>query len=231
MIQLVLIRHGQSVWNKENRFTGWTDVDLSEQGVEEAKAAGRKLKEAGFTFDTAHTSYLKRAIKTLWLVLDEMNLNWIEEQKTWRLNERHYGDLQGSNKAEKAAEFGEEQVHIWRRSFDIAPPALALSDPRHPKNDPRYAHLSPEHLPATESLKDTVERFLPYWNAEIAPALRAGKKVIVAAHGNSLRALVKHLDGLSDEAITELNIPTGTPLIYELDDESLKPLRSYYLGE
>jgi len=225
---LVLIRHGQSAWNLENRFTGWTDVDLSPAGVEEARTAGRLLRDAGHVFDLAHTSLLQRAIKTLHHVLDEMGLLWIPVEKSWRLNERHYGALQGLNKAETAARHGEAQTKIWRRSYDIAPPPLAPDDPRHPRNDPRYAALRPEELPLTECLKDTVARFLPWWHERIAPELRGGKRVLVVAHGNSLRALVKYLDGISDTDIIELNIPTGVPLAYELD-ENLRPLRSGYL--
>lgn len=231
MIKLVLLRHGQSLWNKENKFTGWTDVDLTEQGITEAKSAGQILKKAGFTFDLAYTSYQTRAIKTLHLTLEEMEELWIEERKSWRLNERHYGALQGFNKKEKAQEVGEEQVHIWRRSFATPPPALSQDDPRHPKNDPRYAALTPEQLPESESLKDTIERVLPYWEQAIVPSLKAGKKIILSAHGNSLRALVKHLDQISDEDIPNLSIPTGKPLIYELDENTLMPLRSYYLTE
>lgn len=228
MIKLVLLRHGQSVWNKENKFTGWTDVDLSEQGIEEAKTAGKRLKDEGYTFDLTYTSYLKRAIKTLWLALEEMDLHWLPVQKTWRLNERHYGALQGFNKAEKAQEVGEEQVHIWRRSFDTAPPALEEDDDRFPGKDLRYQDLNDADIPRTESLKDTIDRFLPYWKEEIVPQLKAGKRLLIAAHGNSLRALVKHLDNISDEEIPKLNIPTGVPLVYELD-ENLKPIQSYYL--
>src|SRR5208283_1073233 len=230
MIKLVLLRHGESVWNKENRFTGWTDVDLSEKGIEEAKKAGLILKDSGFDFDAAYTSVLKRAIRTLWIVLDEMDLMWIPVYRSWRLNERHYGALQGLNKSETAAKFGEEQVKIWRRSYDIPPPALTPDDPRYPGHDPRYKDLTAQELPLTECLKDTVNRFLPYWHATIAPAVRSGKRVLIAAHGNSLRALVKYLDEESDEAIVELNIPTGQPLVYELDSE-LKPIRHYYLGD
>ena len=230
MRQLVLLRHGESAWNKENRFTGWTDVDLTEQGVAEAESAGRVLKEKGFVFDVAHTSVLKRAIRTLWLVLDEMDLMWIPVYRSWRLNERHYGALQGLNKAETAAKFGDEQVLIWRRSYDVPPPALEPSDPRHPGSDPRYAHLSAAELPLTECLKDTVARFLPYWHEAIAPNVIAGQRVLVAAHGNSLRALVKFLDNVGDAEIVGLNIPTGIPLVYELADD-LKPLRHYYLGD
>jgi 2,3-bisphosphoglycerate-dependent phosphoglycerate mutase len=230
MRQLVLLRHGESAWNKENRFTGWTDVDLTEQGVAEAKSAGRVLKENGFVFDVAHTSVLKRAIRTLWIVLDEMDLMWIPVHRSWRLNERHYGALQGLNKAETAAKFGDAQVLIWRRSYDVPPPPLQPSDPRHPGSDPRYAQLSPAELPLTECLKDTVARFLPYWHEVIAPSVKAGQRVIIAAHGNSLRALVKYLDNVGDAEIVGLNIPTGIPLVYELADD-LKPLRHYYLGD
>jgi 2,3-bisphosphoglycerate-dependent phosphoglycerate mutase len=230
MRQLVLLRHGESTWNRENRFTGWTDVDLTEQGVAEARSAGRALRENGFVFDVAHTSVLKRAIRTLWIVLDEMDLMWIPVYRSWRLNERHYGALQGLNKAETAAKFGDQQVLLWRRSYDVPPPALEPSDPRHPGMDPRYARLDPAELPLTECLKDTVARFLPYWRETIAPSVAAGQKVIVAAHGNSLRALVKYLDGIGDAEIVGLNIPTGIPLVYELTDD-LKPLRHYYLGD
>jgi 2,3-bisphosphoglycerate-dependent phosphoglycerate mutase len=230
MYQLVLLRHGESDWNKSNRFTGWTDVGLSDKGVEEAREAGRLLKAEGFRFDVAYTSVLKRAIKTLWLALEEMDQMWIPVINSWRLNERHYGALQGLNKAETAEEFGEAQVKIWRRSYDTPPPALEESDPRHPKNDPRYATLPPEDLPRTESLKDTVARFLPYWHGTIAPDIRSGRRVVIAAHGNSLRALVKHLDGISDEEIVGLNIPTGIPLVYQLD-ANLKPAGSRYLGD
>jgi len=230
MHKLVLLRHGESIWNRENRFTGWTDVDLSERGREEAREAGRVLKAEGFGFDLAFTSVLKRAIRTLWIALDEMDLMWITVRNAWRLNERHYGALQGLNKAETAARFGEQQVKIWRRSYDIPPPALETSDPRCPGHDPRYASLSPGELPLTECLKDTVARFLPLWNASIAPEVAAGKRVIIAAHGNSLRALVKYLDQVSDQDIVELNIPTGIPLVYELD-ASLRPLHRQYLGD
>lgn len=230
MYTLVLIRHGESQWNKENRFTGWKDVDLSEKGRQEAAEGGRQLKADGFTFDVAYTSVLKRAIRTLWLVLDEMDLMWIPVHRRWRLNERHYGALQGLDKGETAQKFGEEQVKIWRRSYDIPPPALDPSDERYPGNDPRYAELSKEELPLTECLKDTVARFLPLWNDEIAPMVKSGKRVLIAAHGNSLRALVKYLDNLSEEQILGLNIPTGIPLVYELDAD-LKPIRSYYLGD
>ncbi len=230
MIKLTLLRHGQSEWNKENRFTGWTDVPLSAQGVEEAKTAGRLLTEEGFAFDIAYTSVLKRAIKTLWLALEEMDRMWIPVHRHWRLNERHYGALQGLNKAETAARHGDEQVKIWRRSYDIPPPPLTADDPRFPGRDPRYAGLGSGDLPLSECLKDTVDRFLPYWRDVIAPSVKAGKRVVIAAHGNSLRALVKYLDDVSDEAILGLNIPTGIPLIYELD-ENLKPIRHYYLGD
>jgi 2,3-bisphosphoglycerate-dependent phosphoglycerate mutase len=230
MYKVVLLRHGQSTWNKENRFTGWTDVDLSDQGVAEAGEAGRLLKEGGYVFDLAFTSVLKRAIKTLYRALDEMDLLWIPVTKHWRLNERHYGALQGLDKAETAAKHGEAQVKIWRRSYDIPPPPLAADDERNPGRDPRYAGLDRKDLPLSESLKDTVDRFLPYWHEAIAPAVKSGKRVIVAAHGNSLRALVKYLDGVSDQDIVELNIPTGIPLVYELS-EDLKPLRHYYLGD
>lgn len=230
MYKLVLLRHGESTWNKENRFTGWTDVDLSPRGREEALEAGRVLHAEGFTFDVAYTSVLKRAIRTLWIVLDEMDLMWIPVLRSWRLNERHYGALQGLNKAETAAQFGEEQVKIWRRSYDIRPPALTPEDERYPGRDPRYASLSPEELPLTECLKDTVARFLPLWHETIAPAVRSGRRVLIAAHGNSLRALVKYLDNVSDQDIVELNIPTGIPLLYELDAE-LRPLDRRYLGD
>ncbi len=230
MYKLVLIRHGESTWNKENRFTGWTDVDLSEKGVGEAKDGGRVLKEQGYTFDIAYTSVLKRAIRTLWLVLDEMDLMWIPVVRDWRLNERHYGALQGLNKSETAEKFGEDQVKIWRRSYDIPPPSLEKSDPRWPGHDARYKGLGEDQLPLTECLKDTVERFLPLWHDVIAPVVRSDKKVLIAAHGNSLRALVKYLDNVSDQDIVGLNIPTGMPLVYELDAD-LKPIRSYYLGD
>jgi len=230
MHEVVLLRHGESIWNKANLFTGWTDVDLSEKGKEEAAEAGRVLKEQGFSFDIAFTSVLKRAIRTLWIVLDEMDLMWIRVVRDWRLNERHYGALQGLNKAETAARYGEEQVKIWRRSYDIPPPALEENDPRHPGRDPRYKSLTKDQLPLTECLKDTVARFLPCWQERIAPAIRTGKRVLIAAHGNSLRALVKYLDNVPDQEIVELNIPTGMPLVYELDD-GLKPLRHHYLGD
>jgi 2,3-bisphosphoglycerate-dependent phosphoglycerate mutase len=228
--KLVLLRHGQSVWNLENLFTGWTDVDLSEQGRAEALEAGRLLRTEGYGFDMAFTSVLKRAIRTLWIVLDDMDLMWIPVERYWQLNERHYGALQGLNKAETTAKYGAEQVQIWRRSYDIAPPPLAPDDRRHPQFDPRYATLVPAELPATESLKDTLARVLPVWERAIAPRVRHGVRVLIAAHGNSLRALVKMLDGMSDEAITELNIPTGIPLVYELDDD-LRAQQHYYLGD
>ena len=230
MHKLVLVRHGESDWNKQNRFTGWTDVDLSGKGKEEAKEGGEVLKREGYTFDVAYTSVLKRAIRTLWIVLDEMDLMWIPVDRSWRLNERHYGALQGLNKAETAAKIGEAQVKIWRRSYDIPPPVLTPEDERYPGNDPRYASLTKEELPLTECLKDTVARFLPLWHETIAPAVKSGQKVLVAAHGNSLRALIKYLDNVSEEAIVELNVPTGMPLVYELDGD-LKPIRSYYLGD
>jgi len=230
MKRLVLLRHGESVWNKENRFTGWTDVGLSEKGVQEAHEAAQSLSEGGYSFDVAFTSVLKRAIQTLWVVLEDMDLMWITVHRSWRLNERHYGALQGLNKAEMAEQFGEAQVKIWRRSYDIRPPALTPEDERYPGNDPRYAKLAKDDVPFTECLKDTVARFLPYWNETIAPAVRRGERVLIAAHGNSLRALVKHLDHVGDQEIVELNIPTGIPLVYDLDDD-LKPLRSFYLGD
>ena len=230
MHQLVLLRHGESVWNKENRFTGWTDVDLSKAGIAEAVEAGKRLKAEGSTIDVAFTSVLKRAIRTLWLALDEMDLMWIPVHRSWRLNERHYGALQGLDKAETAARHSEEQVLLWRRGYAVQPPPLERSDARFPGNDPRYADLTPDQLPFTESLADNVARFLPYWETDIAPAIKSGKRVLIAAHGNSLRALVKHLDGISDEDIPELNIPTGIPLVYELDDD-LKPLGHRYLGD
>ncbi|HEY8252381.1 MAG TPA: 2,3-diphosphoglycerate-dependent phosphoglycerate mutase [Burkholderiales bacterium] len=227
MRKLVLLRHGESDWNRENRFTGWTDVDLSEKGTGEARAAGKLLKAEGYAFDLAHTSVLRRAIRTLWLALDELGQMWLPVEKSWRLNERHYGALQGLNKAEMAAKFGEQQVLVWRRSYDTPPPELDRADPRYEGNDARYAGVK---VPLTECLKDTVARVVPYWQSSIAPAVRAGKRVLIAAHGNSLRALVKHLDGISDEKIVEKNIPTGIPLVYELD-HALKPARSYYLGD
>ena len=228
--QVVLLRHGESVWNKANRFTGWTDVDLSESGSAEGQAAGRGLKEHGLTFDVAYTSVLKRAIRTLWLVLDEMDLMWIPVHRDWRLNERHYGALQGLNKTETAQKFGETQVKLWRRSYDIRPPALAEKDPRHPRHDARYRELSQTEIPATECLQDTLTRFLPCWHDCIMPVVCSGKRVLIVAHGNSLRALVKYLDGVSDADIVELNIPTGIPLVYELD-AALKPIRHYDLGD
>jgi len=228
--KVVLLRHGFSTWNQENRFTGWTDVDLSEKGRTEAAEAGRLLKEGGYVFDVAFTSVLKRAIRTLWTTLDILDLMWIPVTKNWRLNERHYGALQGLNKAETAAKHGDAQVKIWRRSYDIPPPELTRDDERHSGRDPRYANLRPEEVPLTESLKDTVARFLPYWHETIAPAVKSGQRVIIAAHGNSLRALVKYLDNVPDDEIVELNIPTGIPLVYELDD-ALKPIRHYYLGD
>lgn len=230
MYKLVLVRHGQSTWNLENRFTGWTDVGLTDLGREEAHEAGKLLREGGYVFDVAYTSVLRRAIQTLWIVLEELNLEWIPVTNAWQLNERHYGALQGLNKAETAQKFGEAQVKLWRRSYDVPPPALELDDERHPRFDPRYASLTPEQLPATESLKITLERVLPYWHRTLSPVINSGKRVIVGAHGNSIRALVKYLDNISDAEITELNIPTGLPLVYELDDD-LKPIKSYYLGD
>jgi 2,3-bisphosphoglycerate-dependent phosphoglycerate mutase len=230
MYKLVLIRHGESEWNKLNLFTGWTDVDLTEKGINEAINSGKLLNEQGFKFDVAYTSVLKRAIRTLWYVMDEMDLMWIPVIRDWRLNERHYGALQGLNKAETAAKYGDEQVKIWRRSYDTRPPALDESDSRFPGHDPRYKSIPKDELPLTECLKDTVARFLPLWNDEIAPQVKAGKKVVIVAHGNSLRALVKHLDKVSEEEIISLNIPTGVPLVYELD-ENLEPLKHYYLGD
>jgi 2,3-bisphosphoglycerate-dependent phosphoglycerate mutase len=228
--KLVLVRHGESSWNKENRFTGWTDVELSEKGRQEALEGGQVLKREGYVFDVAYTSVLKRAIRTLWTILDEMDLMWIPVHRSWRLNERHYGALQGLNKAETAAKFGEDQVKIWRRSYDIPPPPLTADDPRYPGHDPRYRNLTPQELPLTECLKDTVARFLPLWHETIAPKIQSGQRVVIAAHGNSLRALVKYLDNVSEADIVELNIPTGMPLVYELDDD-LKPLNRYYLGD
>jgi 2,3-bisphosphoglycerate-dependent phosphoglycerate mutase len=230
MYKLVLLRHGQSTWNRENRFTGWTDVDLSDRGREEAREAGRLLKEGGYVFDLAYTSVLKRAIRTLGIALDQLDLLWIPVVKSWRLNERHYGALQGLNKAETAAKHGEAQTKIWRRSYDIPPPPLAPDDERHPARDPRYATLRPDELPLTETLKDTVARFLPYWHDTIVPTIKSGQRVLIAAHGNSLRALVKYLDNISESEIVELNIPTGIPLVYELTDD-LTPIRHYYLGD
>jgi 2,3-bisphosphoglycerate-dependent phosphoglycerate mutase len=229
MTKLVLVRHGESTWNMENRFTGWTDVDLSDQGKQEARKAGRVLKEEGFIFDAAYTSVLKRAVRTLWIITDEMDLMWIPVYSSWRLNERHYGALQGLNKAETADKYGEEQVFIWRRSYDIRPPALTKDDERFPGRDPRYRDLTPTEVPLTESLKDTVARFMPYWYETLAPALKSGKKLIISAHGNSLRALVKYLDRIPDSDIAGLNIPTGIPLVYELDSD-LRPIKHYYLG-
>jgi len=230
MIKLVLLRHGESNWNRENRFTGWTDVDLSEKGLGEARKAGRVLKEEGFAFDVAYTSVLKRAIRTLWITLEEMDRMWIPQHKTWRLNERHYGALQGLNKAEMAQKYGEEQVLVWRRSYDIRPPELDKGDERYPGREEKYAGMDEKDIPLAESLKDTVDRFLPYWNEVIAPELKMGKRAIIAAHGNSLRALIKHLDKMPEEEIIRLNLPTGIPLVYELDEE-LVPLRKYYLGD
>ena len=230
MRKLVLLRHGESDWNRENRFTGWTDVDLTEKGCEEARAAGQLIKNEGLDFDLTFTSVLKRAIRTLWIALDELDMMWIPVHRSWRLNERHYGALQGLNKAETAAKFGDEQVKIWRRSYDTPPPALEAGDPRCERSDPRYAGLAAGEVPLTECLKDTVARVLPYWNDTLAPAIRAGQRLLISAHGNSIRALVKYLDGISDDAIVGLNIPNGIPLVYELD-ASLKPMRSYYLGD
>jgi 2,3-bisphosphoglycerate-dependent phosphoglycerate mutase len=230
MKTLVLLRHGESAWNLENRFTGWTDVDLTAKGIAEAHEAARLLREGGYTFDLCFTSVLKRAIRTLWIVLDDMDLMWLTVHKSWRLNERHYGDLQGLNKAETAARFGEKQVLVWRRSYADPPPLLKTDDPRYPGHDRRYADVPREQLPLTESLKDTVARFLPYWHERIVPEVRAGRRVVIAAHGNSLRALVKYLDGVSEEEIVGLNIPTGIPLIYELQDD-LRPIRHFYLGD
>jgi 2,3-bisphosphoglycerate-dependent phosphoglycerate mutase len=230
MIKLVLLRHGESTWNLENRFTGWTDVDLTEQGLREAHQAGKLLREGGYRFDLAHTSVLKRAIRTLWITLDEMDLMWIPVYRSWRLNERHYGALQGLNKKDTAEKYGMEQVHIWRRSYDIPPPALEEADPRFPGRDPRYAGFKAGEAPRSESLKDTLERVLPYWHGAIVPDLKAGRRVLIAAHGNSIRALVKYLDDIPDAVITELNIPTGIPLVYELDDQ-LRAVNHYYLGD
>lgn len=230
MYKIVLMRHGESTWNLDNRFTGWTDVDLTEKGVTEARQAGQMLKDAGFTFDLAYTSVLKRAIRTLWCTLDEMDLMWLPVIKDWRLNERHYGALQGLNKAETAAQYGDQQVLVWRRSYDTPPNPLDAADPRTSYHDPRYAQLKREQIPLTECLKDTVARVMPAWDESIAPAIRAGKRIIISAHGNSLRALIKSLDGISDQDIVELNIPNGRPLVYELDAD-LKPIKSYYLGD
>ena len=231
MKKLVLLRHGESVWNKENRFTGWTDVDLSEKGIAEARKAGALLKSEGLTFDIAFTSVLIRAVRTLWIVLDEMDLMWVPVHNSWRLNERHYGALQGLNKSEMAAKYGEQQVLVWRRSYDKPPPPLEKTDPRHSGKDPRYKNVSEKDIPLTECLKDTVARFMPYWYEAIGPAMRAGKKALIVAHGNSLRALVKYLDSVAEDKIVGMNIPTGIPLVYELDDMSLKPVKSYYLGD
>jgi 2,3-bisphosphoglycerate-dependent phosphoglycerate mutase len=230
MKKIVLLRHGESVWNKENRFTGWTDVDLTEKGMREARSAGAVLKEAGFTFDLAYTSVLKRAIRTLWLALDDMDMMWLPIKNDWRLNERHYGALQGLDKGETAAKYGDAQVLVWRRSYDTPPPPLAADDERTSFADPRYAGVPKDSIPLTECLKDTVARVMPVWDEEIAPAIRAGKKILISAHGNSLRALIKMLDGISDEDIVGLNIPNGQPLVYELDAD-LKPIRHYYLGD
>ena len=230
MIKLVLLRHGESTWNKENLYTGWTDVDLSEKGLAEAHEAGKLLREGGYVFDVAYTSVLKRAIRTLWIALDEMDQMWLPIHNTWRLNERHYGALQGLNKAQTAEQYGDKQVKIWRRSYDVPPPALTQDDPRWPGHDPRYAGMAIEDIPLAECLKDTVARFLPFWHETVVPALKSGQRVIIAAHGNSLRSLVKYLDNISDEAITGLNIPTGVPLVYRLD-AALRPLESRYLGD
>ncbi len=229
MKKIVLLRHGESTWNKENRFTGWTDVDLTPKGLQEAQNAGRLLREQGYVFDIAYTSVLKRAIRTLWIALDELDQMWVPIQHSWRLNERHYGALQGLNKAETAAKYGDDQVLIWRRSYDTRPPALTIDDARYAGADPRYKNLTHDEIPLTECLKDTVARFLPYWNTTIAPQVKAGKSIIIVAHGNSLRALVKYLDDMSEEEILTCNIPTGIPLIYELDDD-MKPIQNYYLG-
>jgi len=229
-IKVVLLRHGESLWNKANRFTGWTDVDLSEKGIQEAREAGALLKKEGYGFDVAFTSVLKRAIRTLWITLDEMDLMWIPVYRSWRLNEKHYGALQGLNKAETAQKYGDEQVLLWRRAYDVRPPALEISDPRHPAADARYRTLDKKDVPATECLKDTVTRFLPYWHEKIAPIIKKGQRAVIAAHGNSLRALVKYLDNVPDEKIVGLNIPTGIPLIYELGAD-LKPIKHYYLGD
>lgn len=230
MYKIVLLRHGESLWNKENRFTGWTDVNLTEKGEEEARIAGKLMKDAGFEFDIAFTSVLTRAVRTLWLALEKMDLVWIPVIKSWRLNERHYGALQGLNKAETAQKYGDEQVHIWRRSYDTQPPALTLDDERYPGKERRYNGLTAAELPLTECLKDTVARFLPYWHESIAPVIKSGKKVLIVAHGNSIRSLVKYLDNVSEKDIVDLNIPTGVPLVYELDDD-LKPIKNYYLGD
>lgn len=229
MIKLVLVRHGESLWNKENRFTGWADIDLSEKGIEEAHQSGKVLKQEGYVFDVSYTSVLKRAIRTLWIILDEMDMMWLSVFRSWRLNEKHYGELQGLNKREMAEKYGDEQVHIWRRSYDVRPPALTPEDERFSGNQLCYKHIDKHLIPLTESLKDTVTRFIPLWNEVIAPCIKSGKRVLIVAHGNSLRALVKHLDNISEEDITQLNIPTGIPLVYELDDD-LKPIKHYYLG-
>ncbi|HSN98522.1 MAG TPA: 2,3-diphosphoglycerate-dependent phosphoglycerate mutase [Candidatus Nanopelagicales bacterium] len=230
MTKLVLLRHGESIWNLENRFTGWTDVDLTDKGREEAREAARLLKEGGFDFDVVYSSVLKRAIRTMWIVLDNMDRMWLPVQESWRLNERHYGSLQGLNKTEMVEKFGEEQVKIWRRSYATPPPALSVDDERHPSRDRRYAGMKPEEIPVSEALKDTVARFLPFWHEQIAPSIRAGQRVLIVAHGNSIRALIKYLDNISDEDIVGLNIPTGIPLVYELDQE-MKPIKNYYLGD
>jgi 2,3-bisphosphoglycerate-dependent phosphoglycerate mutase len=230
MNRLVLLRHGESVWNKENRFTGWTDVDLSERGIREAIDAGKTLKNEGFVFRLAYTSYLTRAIRTLWLTLEQMDLMWIPVYKTWRLNEKHYGMLQGLNKTEMAEKYGEEQVHVWRRSYDIPPPPLGWDDPRHPRFDPRYRELKPEEIPGTEALKNTVERIVPYWQQEMAPMLKHHKEVLVSAHGNSLRGIVKYLKNISDHDIVSLNLPTGIPYVFEFDDD-LNLLKDYFIGD
>jgi 2,3-bisphosphoglycerate-dependent phosphoglycerate mutase len=230
MTRLVLLRHGESVWNRENRFTGWTDVDLSEKGTAEAAKAAQRLRAEGYSFDAAFTSVLKRAIRTLWIVLDGLDLMWVPVHTSWRLNERHYGKLQGLNKAEMAAKFGEEQVHVWRRSYDVRPPELHADDPRSEQSDPRYRRVDANDIPRAECLKDTVARVLPYWNEKIAPAISGGERIIIAAHGNSLRALVKHLDAMSDHDIVSFNIPTGLPLVYELDG-NLRPIRHFYLAD
>ncbi len=230
MYKLVVVRHGESLWNKENRFTGWTDIDLSDKGIVEATAGAKAIIDAGLSFDIAYTSVLKRAIRTLWIMLEKMDLMWLPVVRHWRLNEKHYGTLQGLNKSETAMKYGEEQVKLWRRSYDVQPPALTKEDPRHPGHDRRYYSLTPNELPNTECLKDTVARVIPYWNEVLAPAIKSGQRVLIVAHGNSLRALVKFLDQIPDEEIVELNIPTGIPLVYELDDD-LKPLRHYYLGD
>jgi 2,3-bisphosphoglycerate-dependent phosphoglycerate mutase len=230
MHKLVLVRHGESTWNKENRFTGWVDVDLSERGIEEAREAGRTLRREAYIFDIAFTSVLKRAIRTLWIILDELDQMWIPIHTNWHLNERHYGALQGLNKAEMASKYGEEQVMLWRRSYNIRPPALKETDEQYPRGDPRYSNLSEKEIPRCESLEDTVKRFLPYWHETLAPAMKSGKRILISAHGNSLRALVKYLDNVSEATIPKLNIPTGIPLIYELDND-LRPVKHYYLGD